>query len=426
MNKGRILAGVCLLLVTLVALGGVAQQRLGWVGPIYVELAESLERGFKAYYLETYGEPIEISFVRPGGWPVCVDKIREWGGRPDADVFLGAGAPAHRLVAELGLSVPYEHAHWDVIPAEWHGMLVKCDDQHWSAFAPWLVSNMYNELVLNMYGVEPPETWEDMLDPKYRGLIAQCLPYASGTMHEVCEIILQVYGERDGWAYLRYQGAQVGRWTTGSVDTTHMVTRGEYPIGIAQPQMNAMVARRDGYPVGNLVPDVTILVPEAAALLAGAPNEENAKIFLDWLYSMEGQKYVLEGGYFVARTDISLSQWEAEGLGMAPHAIAALGGVDNFWDVELELLDYNLELAEERWDAVNDYYDREIYRRWDELKSTLSQIEAIDEQIKAAKADGLDVAEAEAIAEQARALFEEGELAASRAAVEEARAALRS
>lgn len=142
---------------------------------------------------------------------------------------------------------------------------------------------MYNEAVLRMLNLPVPQTWEELLDPRYRGLIAMCLPYASGTMHEVCEIILQYYGEKEGWAYLRYLGAQVGRWTTGSVDTMHMVTRGEYPIGIAQPQMNAMVARRDGYPVGNLVPNVTILVPESAALLTNALMSGTLKSF--WIGS---------------------------------------------------------------------------------------------------------------------------------------------
>lgn len=413
---------VTLALVSFVSLG---QQKVVWIGPIYKELAESLTRGFKDFYLRTYGEPIEVVFIRPGGWPVCVDKVREWGGKPDADVFLGAGAPAHRVLQNLGLTTPYRHAHWDAIPDTWHGMLVKDPEGYWSAFAPWLVSNMYNEVVLQMLNLPVPQTWKDLLDPKYRGLIAMCLPYASGTMHEVCEIILQHYGERDGWAYLRYLGAQVGRWTTGSVDTMHMVTRGEYPIGIAQPQMNAMVARRDGYPVGNLVPDVTILVPEAAALLTNAPNEQNAKIFLDWLYSEEGQKYVLMGGYFPARKDISLSAWAAEGITMATHAISALGGKDNFWQLELELLDYDLALAESRWDFVNKYFEEEIYRKWDELKSTLTLIEQVDAEIQRIKATGRDVSEALALAVEARRLFEEGALAEARAAAEKARTALR-
>lgn len=416
--KGKVFLAVCLLLLPLFVLQGAAQERLGWIGPIYQELAESLMRGFKEYYRKTYGKEIEITFIRPGGWPVCVDKVRLWGGKPDADVFLGAGAPAHELLKALGLTVPYYHKHWDAIPAQWRGMLVKDPLGYWSAFAPWLITNIYNEVVLKYLNLPVPKTWKDLLNPIYRGHIVQTLPYASGTQHETVEIHLQTMGEEEGWAYNRYLAAQLLRFSTGSVDTLHIVSRGEAAIGVAQPQMNAMAARKDGYPVAALVPDKTIMVPEAAALLAGAPNEENAKIFLDWLYSMEGQKYVLIGGYFPARIDISLTEWEAEGIIMAKHAREALG-VDNFWDIEVELIDYDLELAKARWDEVNRYYEYEIFRKWDELKQTLILIEKVEEEIEAARKRGVDVIEAESKIKEARTLFGKGDYGeASRLALE--------
>jgi len=397
-----------------------AQERLGWVGPIYTELAESLMEGFKAYYLRTFGEEIEITFVKPGGWPVCVDKVRLWGGKPDADVFLGAGAPAHELLKSLGLTVPYKPEGWDAIPAEWGGMLVKDPELYWTCFAPWLVTNIYNEKVVSKLRLPVPSTWEDLLDPVYRGNIVHTLPYASGTMHETVEIILQSMGEEEGWAYLRYLAANLARFSTGSTDTLQIVARGEVPIGVAQPQMNAMAARKDGYPVAALVPDKTIMVPEAAALLAGAPNEENGKIFLDWLYSPEGQQYVVKGLYFPARRDISLSAWAEEGIKEAEYALGALG-VDNFWDLEVELIEYDLELAEERWDAVNKKYELEIYRKWGELKSTLALIEEVEGEVEAARAAGKDVAAAEAKIKEARTLFGRGEYAAARLLALEAR-----
>jgi hypothetical protein len=188
--------------------------------------------------------------------------------------------------------------------------------------------------------------------------------------------------------------------------------------------MNAMVARRDGYPVRDLLPDKTILVPEAVALLKGAPNEEIGKIFLNWLFSMEGQKAVLNGGYFAARTDIKFSEWENEGVTMAKHAKKALG-VDSFWDLDVGFIEYDLPLATKRWDEVNKKYEYEIYRKWGKLKSSLSLIEEVEEEIETAKAAGVDVAKAEAKITEARGLFEDdGEYAAARLAATKARSLL--
>jgi ABC-type Fe3+ transport system substrate-binding protein len=243
-------------------------------------------------------------------------------------------------------------------------------------------------------------------------------------MHETIEILMQGFGEKEAWKYLRLLAAQLARFSTGSTDTTQLVARGEVPIGIAQPQMNAMAARKDGFPVRDLLPEKTILVPEAVALLKGAPNEAVGKIFLDWLFSMEGQKYVLEGRYFAANTDIKFSVWEKEGVEMATHAKKALG-VDSFWDLKVDFIEYDLDLATKRWDEVNKKYEYEIFRKWGKLKSSLFLIEEVEEEIKAAKAEKVDVTKAEAKIKEARKLFEiDGKYAAARLAASKARALL--
>jgi len=362
--------------------------------------------------------------VRPGGWPVCLDKVRAWGGKPDADIFLGAGAPAHEVLKQEGLIVPYRPKGWDKVPAEWHGMKVKDKGDLWTCFAPWIVTNLYNEKVLKKLRLPPPKTWHDLLNPIYRGNVVHTLPYASGTMHETIEILIQGFGEKEAWRYLRLLAAQLARFSGGSTDTTQLVARGEVPIGIAQPQMNAMAARKDGFPVRDLLPEKTILVPEAVALLKGAPNEAVGKIFLDWLFSMEGQKYVLEGRYFAANTDIKFSVWEKEGVEMATHAKKALG-VDSFWDLDVGFIEYDLDLATKRWDEVNKKYEYEIYRKWGELKSSLFLIEEVEGEINAAKAEKMNVTKAEAKIKEARELFEfDGKFAAARLAASKARALL--
>ena len=423
MPMGFILV-LSLVVVPLLATQALAADKLGWVGPIYTELSDSLMRGFKAYYQKTYGKEVEITFVKPGGWPVCLDKVRLWNGKPDADIFLGAGAPAHEIAKKEGLIVPYRPKDWDQIPAKWGGMKVKDADFYWTCFAPWIVTNLYNEKVLKKLRLPPPKTWKDLLNPIYRGTIVHTLPYASGTMHETVEILIQGFGEKEAWSYLRSLAAQLARFSTGSTDTTQLTARGEAPIGIAQPQMNAMAARKDGYPVRDLLPEKTILVPEAVALLKGAPNEGTAKIFLDWLFSMEGQKYVLEGRYFAARKDIKFSEWEKEGVEMATHAKKALG-VDSFWDLKVGFIDYDLDLAAKRWDEVNRYYEYEIYRKWNELKSSLYLIEAVEGEIAAAKEAKMNVADAEAKIKEARDLFGyAGNYAAARLAATKARTML--
>jgi hypothetical protein len=136
---------------------------------------------------------------------------------------------------------------------------------------------------------------------------------------------------------------------------------------------------------------------------------------------MEGQKYVLEGGYFPARNDIKFSEWEKEGVTMAKHAADALG-VDNFWDIKVGFIDYDLDLATQRWDEVNRYYETQIYRKWGELKNSLYLIEEVEGEVQAAKTKNMKVEKAEAKIKEARELFEmEGDYAGARLAATQAR-----
>jgi hypothetical protein len=139
---------------------------------------------------------------------------------------------------------------------------------------------------------------------------------------------------------------------------------------------------------------------------------------------MDGQKAVLEGRYFAARKDIKFSVWEKEGVEMATHAKKALG-VDSFWDLQVGFIEYDLDLAASRWDAVNKKYEMEIYRKWGELKSSLFLIEEVEGEIAAAKAENMDVAKAEVKIKEARELFEyQGKYATARLAALKARTLL--
>ena len=396
------------------------EDKLVLIGPVYTQEAEAVIRGFKEYYKRTYGKDIEVTYLKPGGWPVCVDKVRAWGGKPEADVFFGGGPPAYEALKAEGLLEKYVPKSADNLPEKAFGTYIKDPEGYWYAFSLWFVSNIYNAKVLKKLKLDPPKTWDDLLKKEYRGYIVHTLPYASGTMHETVEILLQTRGWNATWAYFRRLAVNLARFSTGSTDTLLIVERGEAPIGVAQPQMNAMMAQADGYPVVCIIPEVTLLVAEGVALLKNAPHPEVAKIFMDWILTEEGQKYVLEGGYFPAIKDFYFSKYEDE-IPMAKYAKAAIG-VDNFYEIKgVTAIPYDIKLAGERWDLVNEYFEKEIYRKWDELKATWLLIEEVQGELDVLKAKGVDVSEAEKKLEEAIVLFDSGKLAEARLLALEAR-----
>ncbi len=109
---------------------------------------------------------------------------------------------------------------------------------------------------------------------------------------------------------------------------------------------------------------------------------------------------------------------------MAKHATQALG-VDSFWDLKVDFIEYDLDLATKRWDEVNKKYENEIYRKWGELKNSLFLIEEVEGEVEAAKAAKMDTGKAAVQIKEARRLFEiDGNYAAARLSAAKARSLL--
>jgi len=382
-------------------------------------LVESVRTSFIEWYKNTYGKDLTFDVLTPGGTSVVVDKIRAWGGNPDADVVFDFELPTAELLKEEGYFEPYEAPESKHIPNDIRGSKLKDPDHYWTAFGIWKIFLFYNTKALKKYALPVPETWEDLTNPIYRGHIVSCIPYASGTMHMWTEMILQHFGEEKGWALMRRLAANYGRFSTGSTDTERLVERGEYTFGIAQHIGHATQALSAGFPVKLTPLDLTLINLMGVALLKGAKHPETAKIFINWLLSMDGQKAVCNGGYPPVRPEFKFSDY-ADEMPMAAMMKEALG-TDSAWEIpaEVNVIQYDEELATSRWDEVDATYEQMIFRKWDELKSTLALIEETEAELVVREKQGIDVTAAKAKIAEAYAAFDIGNYAKARVLAKE-------
>src|SRR5437763_12124031 len=84
-----------------------------------------------------------------------------------------------------------------------------------------------------------PKEWDDLLDPKLKGEVAQCAPTRSSSSNATYEVILSMYGEDKGWEWLRKLAANTGHFTARSRDVPTVVAKGEFAVGFAVPSYMA-------------------------------------------------------------------------------------------------------------------------------------------------------------------------------------------
>ena len=163
-------------------------------------------------------------------------------------------------------------------------------EHYWHAVKLELTSMNYNTDKLK--GNDVPRTWKDLLDPKYKGKVVQGHIKSSGDTALIAYNLVKMYG----WEY--FEALRKNDVLTLQACTqVELVARGERLIMMCD-YSQLFTARAQNIPViGAVLPqDGVFMLAGPEAILAKAPHPNAAKVFVNWLFSPEGQTIYVEGG----------------------------------------------------------------------------------------------------------------------------------
>ena len=233
-------------------------------------------------FMEKYPN-VKVEVVAAGTGELC-NRIQAESANPIADVPWGGGSDS--LAAFKDYFEPYVCANDEYIDEAF-----KDPEDKWIGESPLPMVIFYNKTLLEEAGLEPPTSWEDCLKPEFKGQIAYCLPSKSGSAYtQLCTMIQGHGGKEDGWDFITelYKNLD-GKIVDSSGKCHKMVADGEFMIGLTIEKSAIQYA--DDPEVGFCYPsDGTSAVPDGVSLVKGCPNEENAKLFIDFVTSRECQE----------------------------------------------------------------------------------------------------------------------------------------
>ena len=109
--------------------------------------------------------------------------------------------------------------------------------------------------------------------------------------------LFQVLGAEKATRLFELFTANGVRMLSSNGEVRRRVSAGDFDIGLTDSD-DVSVALKDGQPVGFVLPDQegmgTLLVPNAAVLLRGAPHSTNGQAFVNFLTSAEVEKVLAE------------------------------------------------------------------------------------------------------------------------------------
>ena len=233
---------------------------------------------------------ISISAINAGVGELFTRMAAEKG-NPQGDIVLCASSEA--FLANPGLFEAYESPD---LP-NFDPSVVAADNTFYGCSMPLQAFIINTNL---MSEDEYPRTWADLAKPELAGKLVLANPSLSGSAYAQLAQILQLHG----WEVAE-QVMKNARFTTSSQSVFQDVGRGEIEVGVTG-EVNVKTMMDEGYPVVAVYPeDGTGLRFDASAIIAGGPNPDNARLFLDFANSREAHELVASTNRRSVRADVA-------------------------------------------------------------------------------------------------------------------------
>lgn len=211
-------------------------------------------------------------------------RIRAEKARPQADIFMGGSADFHAPLAKEGLLDAY------LSPRLAEARLAKefyDPAGYWYGWYIGALSIMYNrdrfEREIAPRGIRPPATWDDLLNPAYRGQVVLPSPVTTGGgFIFMATQIFRLGDEERAFAWLKQLAANATFTPTAPAGIT-LVSRGEAIVGMNWGHDVRAMAVNQGFPVEIVFPSDTATEIGAVSIIKGGPNHDGAKAFVDFM-----------------------------------------------------------------------------------------------------------------------------------------------
>jgi iron(III) transport system substrate-binding protein len=162
--------------------------------------------------------------------------------------------------------------------------------ERWASLFTFVRGIGYNTNLLKE--ADLPKTWEDLLDPRWKGKIL----FDPSSLPEVMTLFTRM-GKDKTSAYLDKLGASGNlQLRDGRTTITQLLSAGEAPLGVTVYPYDVEALKRKGAPIDWALIDPTPGLMQPVSISSNAPHPNSAALLYDFLLSDDGQKAYAQMG----------------------------------------------------------------------------------------------------------------------------------
>ena len=226
---------------------------------------------------------IDIKWVRDSTG-VMTAKLLAEGKSTKADVIWGLAGSSLALLKDSGIVKPYSPANLADLKQT---MVDPEENKAWFGNDAFFNTVCFNTRGAEKLGLPKPKTWEDLLNPVYKGHIVMPNPASSGTGYIQVTAWLQTMGEQQGWQYMEQLDKNIAHYTHSGSKPCVQSAMGETVIGISVAIRGSKL-KSQGAPIDLILPNGIGWDTESVGLVND--KSDAAKKLLDWSLSLDANK----------------------------------------------------------------------------------------------------------------------------------------
>ncbi len=257
---------------------------------------------------------------------------------PQADILLGGASSYHMQADAEEALLPYESPLMKNLPS-----YAVSPQNTWTGFCVLTLGVGVNtkRFAEKFPGVAVPQTWEDLLNPAFKGEIVMTNPVASSTSYLFVQGQLQRLGWDKGWDYLLALAQSVGQFPDSGSAPPKLIGTGEYAIGIAY--LHALTKyRSQGFDIQLVAPPQSVGDVDCISIMRNTKNLSAAKAFVDFMLSVDAQE-------LMSSLDFTIP--------VNPEAKPVAGSIPI---ADVDLIEYDTKKASDQRKEVLDRWTKEV------------------------------------------------------------------
>ncbi|MEG1517383.1 MAG: extracellular solute-binding protein [Raoultibacter sp.] len=141
-----------------------------------------------------------------------------------------------------------------------------------------------NTQALQQRGIPVPQSYDDLLDPRYKGLICMPNPKSSGTGYNFLKNMINERGEEAAFAYFDALSENVYQFTSSGSGPVNALVQGEALIGFGLTYQ-AVSEINQGVPIETLFfEEGSPWTMNGVGIISGKQDKPAVRAVMDWMY----------------------------------------------------------------------------------------------------------------------------------------------